>query len=244
MKLCAIIGSNSIKSNTYIFTKNVVNELEKSIENLEVTYINLKDYNIEPCKNCLYCKRNTSCIIDTKDNMNYIREVLIGSDIIIFASPVYVNNISGTMKNFIDRMHSWTHIMRLAGKYGIVLATASQGGVSFVKDYLNTVFTYLGVDIIGGYHYYTDIKEEEENFVIEKIVNETIDKTSKDKFVSTFIQEYSFQHFKKIFSKYLRLGEEKIIDEEANFWIRNNLINYIDYQSVLNDVKLGKLKIK
>ena len=44
---------------------------------------------------------------------------MLDADIVIFASPVYMHNTSGTMKSFLDAFMPWCHSMALAGKLGI-----------------------------------------------------------------------------------------------------------------------------
>jgi multimeric flavodoxin WrbA len=74
------------------------------IEGAETENIFLARKKIRHCVGCFDCWTKTpgKCII--KDDMNELIEKFINSDIVVFATPLYVDNVSGIMKNFMDRM--------------------------------------------------------------------------------------------------------------------------------------------
>jgi multimeric flavodoxin WrbA len=71
-------------------------------------------------------------------------------DGIVFASPVYIDNVSGQMKVFFDRLADAIHYQILAGKYGCSVATTHTSGGDEVVAYQNHVLNYLGVITVGG----------------------------------------------------------------------------------------------
>ena len=74
------------------------------------------------------------------------------ADAIIFGSPVYIDNVSGQMKLFFDRLADAIHYQQLAGKYGCSVATTHESGGDEVVSYQNHVLNYLGVITVGGIH--------------------------------------------------------------------------------------------
>jgi multimeric flavodoxin WrbA len=72
------------------------------------------------------------------------------ADGIVFASPVYIDNVSGQMKIFFDRLADAIHYQLLAGKYGCSVATTHTSGGDEVTAYQNHVLNYLGVVAVGG----------------------------------------------------------------------------------------------
>lgn len=88
-------------SNRKVNTDCILNILNNNIDNSEI--ILLKDKNIEYCKGCLACHKVNRCVI--KDDINFIIDKLINSELIIFGVPNYFDNVSGLFKNFIDRLH-------------------------------------------------------------------------------------------------------------------------------------------
>jgi multimeric flavodoxin WrbA len=69
-----------------------------------MTNIFLSDKDINSCKGCYSCWFKTPGICVMDDDMKKIIELMRDANILIFASPLYFNNISGTLKVFIDRL--------------------------------------------------------------------------------------------------------------------------------------------
>ncbi|MFH1451993.1 MAG: flavodoxin family protein [archaeon] len=95
MKVIGINGSPRL-ANTEYMVKTVLEATGRDYE-----LINLKDMKISPCKDCRKCHNTFECA--TKDDMQKIYPKLKSADVIILGSPTYFDNVSGIMKNFIDR---------------------------------------------------------------------------------------------------------------------------------------------
>ncbi|MDD4980805.1 MAG: flavodoxin family protein [Candidatus Omnitrophica bacterium] len=67
----------------------------------EVKKIYLYDLKINPCLNCRACKDTQVCIIN--DDFKKVADELINSDVVAFASPVFVSNVTSVAKAFFDR---------------------------------------------------------------------------------------------------------------------------------------------
>jgi len=69
-----------------------------------VEYFKLKDYNINQCTGCYTCwtKKPGKCIF--KDDMTVFRKKYREADLVVFASPLYIFNVSGILKTFMDRL--------------------------------------------------------------------------------------------------------------------------------------------
>ena len=70
----------------------------------EVENFFLVDKEIGYCKACLSCWIKTPGVCIQQDDMAELLEKVIQSDIFVFATPVYADNVTGIMKMFIDRM--------------------------------------------------------------------------------------------------------------------------------------------
>jgi multimeric flavodoxin WrbA len=114
----------------------------------ETGMIDLCDYRITPCTACDACSLNGVCVND--DDLRAIVERMKEADGIVFASPVYIDNVSGQMKIFFDRLADAIHYQLLAGKYGCSVATTHTSGGEVVVAYQNHVLNYLGVIAVGG----------------------------------------------------------------------------------------------
>ena len=69
-----------------------------------VEFVRLKDMKINPCSGCYSCWTKTpgQCIF--KDDMTELRKKFRKADLVVFASPLYIFNVTGIMKNFLDRL--------------------------------------------------------------------------------------------------------------------------------------------
>jgi multimeric flavodoxin WrbA len=70
----------------------------------ETENIFLAKQKIKPCLGCFCCwvKTTGECVI--KDDMAELRSKYVAADIVVFATPLYVDNVTGIMKNFMDRL--------------------------------------------------------------------------------------------------------------------------------------------
>jgi len=87
----------------------------------EVDLIDLTDLRITPCIACDSCSLDGACVFDDDFTAAYAR--MIEADALVFASPVYVDGVTGQMKIFIDRLADAIHYQTCAGKYGCAVAT-------------------------------------------------------------------------------------------------------------------------
>ncbi len=109
----------------------------------------LKIDNILNCMGCKRCFNKGICSLDNTDNFFEVKDSLKISEIIIISTPIYVNNVSGSLKTFIDRLALWTHLMLLAGKLCILVITTQNSGIKNVNEYLYKVISSLGIIIVG-----------------------------------------------------------------------------------------------
>jgi multimeric flavodoxin WrbA len=147
MKILGIHGSpRTIRSTTRKLAGFV---LEGAAEaGAETEIIDLANYLITPCTACDACSLNGICVHD--DDVPALLIRMKDADGIIFGSPVYIDNITGQMKVFFDRLVDAIHYQALAGKYGCSLATTYESGGDDVVAYLNHVLNYLGVISVEG----------------------------------------------------------------------------------------------
>lgn len=103
MKITVFNGSpKASHGNTSVIVDNFLKGAEG--EGAEVEQIFLSKYEIKACTSCKSCWEKTPGECVTKDDMALLIPKFISSDIVGFASPVFVDNVTGIMKNFIDRL--------------------------------------------------------------------------------------------------------------------------------------------
>jgi len=114
----------------------------------EVEIIELADMQITPCTACESCSLDGRCVF--ADDFPAAYDRMQDADGLVFASPVYVDNVSGQMKVFIDRLADAMHYQNFSGRYGCSIATTEISGGDAVVGYLNLALNYLGVTTVGG----------------------------------------------------------------------------------------------
>jgi len=104
MKVIAINGSPRKGWNTHML-------LEKALEGAkangaEVQMLNLFDLNFKGCIGCLACKLKggnvTQCAL--KDDLTPILQSMEQIDAIVMGSPIYLNEVTGALRSFIERL--------------------------------------------------------------------------------------------------------------------------------------------
>lgn len=100
MRILAINGSPKGKeSTTFMMIEEVLKGFRKHAWTDD--HILLSEHNIHHCLGCFHCWRTDgSCVF--KDDMEKIRP-LLDADILLLGTPLYVDNVTGLMKNFLDR---------------------------------------------------------------------------------------------------------------------------------------------
>ncbi|WAC04420.1 MAG: flavodoxin family protein [Methanoregula sp.] len=147
MKILAIHGSpRTIRSGTRKLAGFV---LEGAADTgAETEMIDLADLRVTPCTDCEGCRMTGTCVFD--DDVPELLSRMREADGIVFGSPVYIDNVTGQMKIFIDRLADAIHYQLLAGRYGCAVAVTEESGGNEVVAYLEHVLNYLGVISVGG----------------------------------------------------------------------------------------------
>jgi len=151
MNILAINGSGKPLGNNYNLLNICLESLSKNDNTTEI--IQLSDLQIQSCKSCYSCKSNSNqCIIE--DDMTLISRKVLESDLLIISSPIYMWQISGLTKLFMERLYPLFHFDRpsdLKGKKLILFFTQATADKKMFEAYFEHVkasMVFLGFNVI------------------------------------------------------------------------------------------------
>lgn len=104
MKILCVLGSPRREGNSATIAKRFI-ETAKSLE-AEVQVYELNKMNYRGCQGCGSCKTKTEkCAV--KDDLTVVLDAIPKADVVLIASPVYYQEVSGQVKCFTDRLYSF-----------------------------------------------------------------------------------------------------------------------------------------
>jgi multimeric flavodoxin WrbA len=127
-KVLVIMGSPRKRGNGFKVIKKIEERIS-SMGNVDFEYLYLKEADLEMCKGCFVCVRRGEDRCPIKDGREEIERKMLETDGIIFYSPVYGLNVSGLMKQFIDRFCYAGHHPRFFGQNALYVATTCGMGL-------------------------------------------------------------------------------------------------------------------
>ena len=161
MKVLGLVGSYRKNGNTDILLKKVLDGVKS--ENIDSRYIFLDDYDIKDCIGCEGCKNTYKCVIN--DDMQQLYPLLMEADAIVLGSPTYFYNVTGKVKNFLNRLYCyeifdehdraiWMSLNEVVGvKYAVTVAVCEQDNeedMGFTSLTMSKTLEALGYRIIAN----------------------------------------------------------------------------------------------
>jgi multimeric flavodoxin WrbA len=104
---------------------------------------------IRTCRGCRVCFDKGELKCPLKDDLLSIREKMQNTDGLIVSTPVYVNDVNGIAKNWIDRLAFVSHRPEFAGKRAYLIATVGQGPASHALKTMKMALSTWGFSIVG-----------------------------------------------------------------------------------------------
>ena len=168
MKVIGLTGSPRKNGNT---AKRVARVLAGAVEQgAEVAHYPLNDMEIKGCQACGHCKSHEGCVID--DDMQKLYTELREASAVVFASPVYMDQISAQTKLFLDRLYAMmtkerTPKLKTNPKM-VIAVTQANPNLDAYRPYFDTLKTRMErfgfrvseMIIAGGTHGTDDILDQ------------------------------------------------------------------------------------
>lgn len=248
MKLVAIIGSNNGNSITDIIVKKVCNKLKNTLD-LEVKIFSLHNNKIEFCNGCRECFSTGDCQLDKRDDIGEILTEMRLADIMLLATPVYVKNVTGRMKMFLDRISRNCHLMSFAGILSFSLVTTFSNGYNEVSEYIESILSTLGTKSLHNFIYKEcDYSLDEEKGI--EIFSEDMAKCVIDKLHENY--SYTSRKLETLFRLLRNMQEIVIISGEKEkyknsyeyeYWKQKKIMkcsSFAEYAGILK----AEMKVK
>lgn len=227
LKIFAYAGSHRENNSiSILFLEALKRNLSKYLnDSFKFTIRTPHNSNIKECVGCNLCFETGKCSI--KDDMKDIKEEITDCDLFILVSPVFVHNVPGNMKNFIDRIGYWTHLFKLSGKSGLCVSISTSNGNEYVNSYLKKILSCLGVSIIDDISIQTLEMNKPALESYAEIAAKNILKTYKNGLYNTNIeQENLFTSLKNIYVN------QKYDSVESLFWKENGYFKFDSYEQL------------
>lgn len=152
MKAVGFIGSPRKGGNTEILVNEILSGAAE--KGAHTSAYSLNDQNIKGCQACLHCKEHPGCVL--KDDMQKLYDEIMKADAVIIGSPIYMWQMSGQTKIFIDRLLPFMNpeysLKKGRGKDLVLAFTQGQSdSASFMPYYESTgeMLESLGFNIKG-----------------------------------------------------------------------------------------------
>lgn len=133
-----LLGSPRKNGNTEL----LVNEfIRGAIEaGNRVNKIAIREKNINGCIGCCACQKNGGHCFQ-KDDMQFIYEAMVNSDIIVFASPVYFYSWTSQMKTVLDRAFAIEKLLN--HKKFILICTGAAPEEKYMQTMIDSYRQYI-----------------------------------------------------------------------------------------------------
>ena len=153
MKILSIVSSFRTDGNTSRTASLMEEQLQKAAAqchiSLEIERIFLGRLDVRTCRGCRLCFDKGEDFCPLKDDLLPIRDRMLEADGYLILSPVYVEDVNGILKNWIDRMAFVCHRPALAGKCAFLITTSGGGSTSHALRTMSTALHAWGCRVAG-----------------------------------------------------------------------------------------------
>ena len=120
MKITVLFASPNASGSTMILTSRFADGARKAGHEIEV--IDVTHADVAPCTGCIACGYEGPCV--QHDGMNDIRAAILGSDMLVFATPLYYYGMSAQLKCVVDRFCAFNSSLNRAHLKSALLTVA------------------------------------------------------------------------------------------------------------------------
>lgn len=253
MKIVSIISSCRKSGNTAWAAELIENELN-AIAQQNGTELQLDRFfigycDIKMCVGCRTCFDKGEEFCPHKDDVAKIWEKLKEADGILVGSPIYVEDVNGIMKNWIDRLAFNSHRPGLVGKSAYIISTSGIGSSKHAVRTMKTALSTWGAYIAGTMRFRTGAKMDKKD--MSDKYGPGLHNAANELFYSIYNKYslkpslYSLVSFKVQQTYWIKKGDKESLDYKFwkdKGWLREKADYYIpNHQSFILKRLLAKL---
>jgi multimeric flavodoxin WrbA len=153
MKILALIGSDRKNGNTARIIEMFEAQMQALAKNFQLPFefesLYIGNFNVKPCRGCRVCFDQGEEACPLRDDIPLIRAKMDTADALLVASPVYVNDVSGRVKNWMDRLAYLCHRPAMGGKCAYAITTVGGGSFRHALRTMNTALLTWGYHLAG-----------------------------------------------------------------------------------------------
>ena len=235
----AYVGSSrGLDSNTYFGVNLLKQKVLKKYSNINFEIFTSSDVKINFCTGCNHCIYDWSCPFDKIDDMGMLKQKMLEADIIIFASPNYIFNVSAQLKVFLDRLHFWYHSYQLVGKIGTVLMASGSPQTSIFENngtikYLSFIQMTLGLNYVDGVLINATTKR---NILDKDKANNDVENLAN--VLSQYINDEKRAESNKMMNFLFRNNKRKVMEVDhfsgiKKYWEEKGIMEFNNFEELL-----------
>ncbi len=154
MKVVGVNGSGRTDGNTAVLINAVLRGAAGA--GCETELLQLGPMQIAGCGSCYACKENQTCV--TRDDMYRFYDMAPKADVLVLASPIYLDHITAQMKAFFDRLYCYLGPnlennypnRRARAVVGITYGAGGEHSYDYVTDWMKARLKfYWGIETIA-----------------------------------------------------------------------------------------------
>ena len=148
MKILVLMGSPNRKGSTSLLVSEFIRGARDAGHQAEV--IDVCHMNIHPCTGCVRCGYEGPCVL--KDDVEEIREEILSSDMIVFATPLYYYGMSAQLKTVVDRFCAYNSSLSARHLRSALLTVAWNSDdwtFEALEAHYKTLVRYIGLKDMG-----------------------------------------------------------------------------------------------
>lgn len=154
MRILTLVGSNRKHGNTIRIVQLIEARMRamaaQSGTPLEFETLALGELDLQPCRGCRGCfdRGEERCPL-RNDDIPLIRARMDAADGLLLASPVYMDDVSGLTKTWIDRLSYVSHRPAFGGKCAYPIATVGGSSTRHTLRTMNAALLTWGYHLVG-----------------------------------------------------------------------------------------------